>query len=97
LSGLPLVLILENDLMTFHVFDRRWQGQSLHFSWGSNSNSIKDDQTNSEWSLNGHCLHGTLQGASLTQIQAYQEFWHSWSSFHPLTTQYNFHPDPQGK
>ena len=97
LTSLPLLVVLENDSMTFHVFDRRWQGRSLHFSWDSHNKTIRDDQTNSEWSLNGHCLTGPLQGAVLTQVQSYQEFWHSWKSFHPLTTQYEFHPGNTGK
>jgi len=90
LESLPILLVVENDSMTFHLFDRGWQGQSLHFSWNTQAKILRDDQTKSEWSLTGHCINGQLQGAALKPVQSYQEFWHSWKSFHPLTTQYNF-------
>lgn len=92
-ASVPLVLVLENDNMTFHVFDRRLRGESLHFTWDPVSNIFRDEQTNSEWSPTGHCIKGTLQGGSLKSLQSYQEFWHSWKSFHPLTSQYNSHPE----
>lgn len=89
LPGLPLLIVIENDGATFHVMDRRINGQTVSFSWYANAKLLRDDQTHSSWSWTGHCLDGTFRGAELKPIQAYQEFWHSWQSFHPLTTQYN--------
>ncbi|MFI5153322.1 MAG: DUF3179 domain-containing (seleno)protein [Chitinophagales bacterium] len=89
LPGLPLVIVLENDCATFHVMDRRVKGETLSLSWDSTLKLLHDDQTHSSWSWAGLCLEGTMKGEALKQVQAYQEFWHSWQSFHPLTTQYN--------
>jgi hypothetical protein len=89
IPGLPLVIVLENDGMTFHVMDRRVDGHPLSFIWDKSCNCIRDEPTHSSWSQTGHCLEGRLKGTELRPVQAYQEFWHSWQSFHPLTTQYN--------
>ena len=89
IPALPLIIILENDGVTFHVMDRRVNGQTLSFSWDASTKLPQDDQTHSSWTPTGHCLDGTMKGAELKQVQAYQEFWHSWQSFHPLTTQYH--------
>jgi hypothetical protein len=37
------------------------------------------------WSLDGICLTGPHKGQRLPAVQAYQEFWHSWRTFHPGT------------
>ncbi len=55
----------------------------------SGEETLKDMATNSVWNMNGECIQGVLKGKRLAQIQAYQEFWHSWQSFHPGTTKYN--------
>ena len=47
-----------------------------------------DSNTGSHWNGNGHCISGPLHGRQLIVVQSYQEFWHSWSHFHPATTQY---------
>jgi len=49
---------------------------------------LKDSNTGSLWNLNGLCISGPLKDQHLQPVQSYQEFWHSWSNFHPLTTQY---------
>ncbi|MBK8521794.1 MAG: DUF3179 domain-containing protein [Chitinophagaceae bacterium] len=35
--------------------------------------------------MNGKCVEGILKGNRPAVIQAYQEFWHSWQTFHPKT------------
>jgi hypothetical protein len=47
------------------------------------------DNTNSTWNMDGNCIEGVLKGEKLQNIQAYQEFWHSWKTFHPETKQNN--------
>jgi hypothetical protein len=49
------------------------------------------DNTGSTWDFNGKCLSGPLKDQQLQPIQSYQEFWHSWSNFHPGTGQYVSH------
>jgi hypothetical protein len=88
IEGLPVVLTLENDTASFHVYDRHVKGATLSFQKG-NDNMFTDHNTNSTWNMDGLCIDGTLKGERLNPVQSYQEFWHSWSTFHPNTTRYN--------
>jgi len=90
LPGLPLVIVLEKDTATFHVWSRIVKGNPLQFLKDNQSDLIKDNNTNSTWNMNGICIDGPLKGEQLIPVQAYQEFWHSWRTFHPKTTQYKF-------
>ncbi|MFZ1368993.1 MAG: DUF3179 domain-containing (seleno)protein, partial [Ferruginibacter sp.] len=73
-----LVLVLENDNRSFHVWNRQVNDKLLHFTFDASSQTLKDTATNSQWTLNGECVEGVLKGSRLSAIQAYQEFWHSW-------------------
>lgn len=88
IEGLPVVLALERDTASFHVYDRRVNGTVLNFQKGSND-MFTDQNTNSTWNMDGVCIDGTLKGKELIPVQAYQEFWHSWKTFHANTTKYN--------
>jgi hypothetical protein len=79
-----LIVAIEQDSVTFHVWQRP---DSLMFSL-NDSHGLIDDKTNSEWDWNGKCIEGKLAGASLEHIQSYQEYWHSWKTFRPQTTQH---------
>ena len=83
-----IVLVVENDNRSFHVWNRQVNDKLLQFSWDASTQTLKDTATNSVWNMNGECVEGELKGSKLTVIQAYQEFWHSWQSFHPATTKY---------
>ena len=88
IAGLPVLIVLENDTASFHVYDRHVQGSVLNFYKQSNSDTLTDENTNSIWNLDGVCTAGTLKGEKLSAVQSYQEFWHSWSTFHPNTLKY---------
>jgi hypothetical protein len=90
LPGLPLVIALEKDTATFHAWSRMVKGNQLQFVKDNQSDLMKDKETQSTWNMSGLCVDGPLKGEQLIRIQAYQEFWHSWKSFHPNTTQYKF-------
>jgi hypothetical protein len=62
--------------------------QALHFTWNAATQELRDVQTGSLWNLNGECIDGPLSGMAIQRIQSYQEFWHSWQTFHPDTKQY---------
>ncbi len=83
-----LVLILENDNRSFHVWNRQVTDKLLQFSWDATSQTLSDTTTNSIWNMDGECVQGVLKGSHLSAIQAYQEFWHSWRTFHPGTITY---------
>ena len=88
LAGLPIVLVLENDSSSFHVWNRRVNGNILQFTHDRVSGELKDINTKSVWNMNGQCVEGALAGERLTPVPSYQEFWHSWRSFHPGTMMY---------
>jgi len=85
-----IVLVLENDNSTFHA----WRNfvpdtTQLNFSLGNAPQTMRDNK-GSVWNMNGVCIEGEkeFKGYRLEAVPAYQEFWHSWQSFHPGTTVY---------
>lgn len=87
-GGNSLMLILEKDSLGFHAFNRMIGTQSLQFEWLEQEQQLRDELTGSVWDLSGKCVDGTLKGTELERLQAYQEFWHSWQSFHTNTDRY---------
>ena len=81
LQGLPILLALETDTTSFHVYDRRINGSVLRFNTSITNNLLTDLGTNSTWNMDGFCIDGPLRGKQLTPVQAYNEFWHSWQNF----------------
>jgi hypothetical protein len=86
LLQLPVVLFLESDSVSYHVWNRNVNNQSLEFI--IDNNTLKDITTNSVWNFNGVCIFGPMAGQELKPVQASQEFWHSWQTFHPKTSVY---------
>lgn len=84
IPGLNLLLLLENDKASFHAFNRNINDLKLHFSKNKDG-LLVDDHTSSVWNIKGKCISGKLIGTQLTSVPAYQEFWHSWRTFNPLT------------
>ena len=87
IEGLPVVLALEKDTASFHVYDRLVNGLILNFEKGADDVFI-DENTHSTWTMDGICIAGAMKGERMSMVQSYQEFWHSWSTFHPNTTKY---------
>jgi len=87
-QNMAVVLVLEKDNSSFHVWNRQVGDKLLQFNWDASAQTLKDTTTNSIWNMDGECVEGTLKGSRLSAIQAYQEFWHSWESFHPQTIKY---------
>lgn len=81
LSGLSLLILLENDSTSFHVYNRKLNNINLNFS--KNGDTISDLNTGSIWNYDGFCIDGKLKGSVLTKIYGYQEFLHSWEFSHP--------------
>lgn len=85
LPGIPFIITLEKDTASFHAWNRTINGTILHFTKNNTPGYITDTQTGSVWNEDGKCIAGSLTGQQLKPIQAYQEFWHSWQTFHPET------------
>jgi len=83
LNKTPILVTLENDSLSFHV----WNRDTLSFDLSPDS-LLVDNQTKSVWNWNGRAVSGPLAGSKLPVIQSYQEFWHSWKTFRPQTTRY---------
>jgi hypothetical protein len=81
LQALPILLAIENDTTSFHVYDRRINGVVLQFDHRTTDNILTDISTKSTWNMGGLCIGGPLKGEQLTRVQAYNEFWHSWQNF----------------
>lgn len=88
LKALPVLLALENDTTTYHVYNRRLKGSILQFDEHITDNSFTDRSTNSVWNMDGLCIAGPLKGQQLARVQAYNEFWHAWQAFQPNVKKY---------
>ena len=78
---------MEKDSATFHVWMSVVQSDTLQFQV-SDSLKLTDTKYGSRWNWKGECEEGKFVGSKLTPVQSYQEFWHSWKTFHPNTEQY---------
>ena len=87
-ASLPILLTVENDGASFHVFNRVVNNQTLFFNKADHG-LITDNNTRSTWNADGLCIDGAMKGQKLKTEQCYQEFWHSWSTFHPNTLKYS--------
>ena len=88
LPNYPIVIFLENDTASFHTFNRSINNVTLTFL--KKEDFIWDVNTGSQWNYDGICINGKLKGKTLTNINSYQEFLHSWEFFHPKSIRYNY-------
>lgn len=77
-----LLLTIHPNNKTFYALTHP---DSLRFRYDAAAHLLKDENTQSSWQPDGECVEGPLKGQRLVAVQAYQEFWHSWKTFHPLT------------
>ncbi|HEV7516326.1 MAG TPA: DUF3179 domain-containing (seleno)protein [Thermoanaerobaculia bacterium] len=84
----PVLLVLGADGASFHAFDARpgGSGPPLELERTAAPSRFQDRATGATWDESGLALDGPQAGTRLTAIPAYQEFWHSWQTFHPATT-----------
>jgi hypothetical protein len=77
IAGVPVVVALSDDNQSFVVYQRPNNTQIF---------SIANDTLHSEtgkYNFSGR--HLSPDSLSLTRLRAYQEYWHSWRTFHPGT------------
>ena len=75
----PIVLVLATDNKSFFAFER--PSKETKFSIKKDTLSFDSQQ----FIFNGNSVNKTN---SLKRMKAYQEFWHSWQTFHPATKRY---------
>jgi hypothetical protein len=88
IAQMPILLTIENDTTSFHVYDRRVKGVVLDFVKNNENDLLNDLNTRSTWNIDGLCIEGNFKGEKLVPVQAYNEFWHSWQTFHSNTEKY---------
>ena len=88
LEGSPILITMETDTTSFHVYERRVNGSVLKFNRSMIDNHLTDQNTGSTWNMDGLCIDGPLKGQQLMSVQAYNEFWHAWERFEPNTKKY---------
>lgn len=60
----------------------------LAFNYNADMQQLIEVETGSIFNYDGVCIEGSMKGKRLKTIPAYQEFWHSWQTFHPETLQH---------
>lgn len=80
LGNTPVVLVISMDNTGFAVFER--PTQDTHFT--INADTLQYQEYKFDFA--GRCFSSTH--APLKKIRAYQEFWHSWRTFHRETLRY---------
>jgi len=79
-GGKPIVLVLSADQQSFAAFERA--SDTLLFA-------VRGDtllSAGNAYDFSGRSL--TDKPENLKPVKAYQEFWHSWRTFHPATTRF---------
>jgi len=85
ISNTPIVVVLSDDGQTFGAFQRNSATDTF---------SVSNDSLVSE--ANHYDLAGrNKSGNHLKRLKAYQEFWHSWRTFHPTTERYQASAPPR--
>lgn len=88
-ANMPVLVTIENDTTSFHVYDRRVKGVVLNFVRNNSESDLMTDlNTKSTWNIDGLCIEGELKNEKLAPVQAYNEFWHSWQMFQANTVKY---------
>jgi hypothetical protein len=70
IKGLPVMLALESDSISFHSWVPVVGKDTLRFSY-SDSLKILVDQNQSRWNWKGECVDGTMKGTKLETVQSY--------------------------
>ena len=83
LEGSPILVAMESDTSSFHVYECKVNGFILQFNTNLVDNHLTDQNTGSTWNMDGLCIDGPLKGQQLKSVQAYNEFWHAWERFEP--------------
>jgi hypothetical protein len=77
INNKPIVLVLANDKKSFIVLERNNKEQKFTLK----DNLLNDGQNS--YTFLGKSTNPLIK--DLESIKAYQEYWHSWRTFHPLT------------
>lgn len=89
LGGVPVVVFLHPDGLSFRAYDRRLAGVTLMLEVsGEECATFRDSSTGSSFGFDGIAVDGPLQGQALTPLESTQELWHSLRRFRPDADRY---------
>jgi hypothetical protein len=84
-TSLLLVAAYDNDYI--QIFNRNVEGPTLAFVSGKTNDYFLDNETRSQWNMQGLCTAGDYEGTQLERITHYNKiFWFVWADYHPQTT-----------
>jgi hypothetical protein len=89
-NGTPVLLLLGPDGKSFRVFIARIDGRDAEFFLQADTQSwsLLDTATASQWNFQGCATSGPAQGNCLAPIPALKDYWFDWRNYHPETTIY---------
>jgi hypothetical protein len=89
-NGTPVLLVLGPDGKSFRVFIARIDGRDAEFFLQADTQSwsLLDTATASQWNFQGCATSGPAQGKCLARIPALKDYWFDWRNYHPETTIY---------
>ena len=87
LGNKPLLLVASHDNDYMQIFERSAAGATLTFVVGKTHEYFLDNETRSQWNMQGLCIAGDYEGAQLQSIPHYNKiFWFVWADYHPQTS-----------
>jgi hypothetical protein len=90
LSGLPIVLIYDEELLTVFVYERIIKDTERTFVLESTPGLMRDQEPGSLWDVQtGLATEGPLAGTRLIRLSAPLVFWFAWSDIYPDTEVYS--------
>ncbi|MDB5281333.1 MAG: hypothetical protein JWO06_408 [Bacteroidota bacterium] len=86
----PIILVLEKDNRSFHAFSRVVNDSIVELSYDPEKNLLYDMSASDPtiWTMKGEWQKPGLTMPGLKPVQAYQEFYHSFTTFHPTAAVY---------
>ena len=88
IGSTPVLVLLAEDGKSVRVFNRSLDGRALEFFRKTDSPSLFDSETGSQWDFNGAATSGALAGRRLEKIPSLKDYWFDWKTYHPDTGAY---------
>jgi hypothetical protein len=82
IGGEPIVLVVDSDQKSFYCFDRKATDKILTIDYDRATNTLRDPTGTTIWDMSGRYISGDTAVRQLTKVNTYQEFYHSFRTFH---------------
>ena len=91
LASGSIAIFFDHKSETAVAVSRELEGFSLTFETRRRARGgtvIYDSETESQWTVEGRCIEGPLQGSELQRVDSYMSAWYGWAAYFPQTTIY---------